>query len=104
MKKKSVSRFVRSIQSLKFRVFMIVAVSVMIPAILLSVFIAVMAINGYTDKQIDRFKSNNTMLKNSIISEGYIENLKSEIVDTQLNNCLKSIIAELRLLTDNIPF
>lgn len=50
---------------------MIVAVSVMIPAILLSVFIAVMAINGYTDKQIDRFKSNNTMLKNSIIVKVY---------------------------------
>ena len=98
MKKKSVSRFVRSIQSLKFRVLMIVAVSVMIPAILLSVFIAVMAINGYTDKQIDRFKSNNTMLKNSIISEGYIENLKSEIVDTQIEQLSKEYNCRIEII------
>lgn len=64
-----------------------------------------MAINGYTDKQIDRFKSNNTMLKNSIISEGYIENLKSEIVDTQIEQLSKEYNCRIEIInSDNIPF
>lgn len=57
-----------------------------------------MAINGYTDKQIDRFKSNNTMLKNSIISEGYIENLKSEIVDTQIEQLSKEYNCRIEII------
>lgn len=98
MKKKSVSKVGNLIKSLKLRVFVIIAVAIVMPVIISSMFILEVAVNTYTNKKIDRFKSNNTMLKNSIITEGYIENNESEVVNTQIdhisgeNNCRIEII------------
>lgn len=47
------------------------------------------AVNNFMNKKIDRFKANNTMLKNSIISEGYIEKNDSPIVDFQIGQLAK---------------
>lgn len=98
MKKESVSKVGNLIKSLKLRVFVIIAVVIIVPVIISSLFIFNVAVHTYTNKKIDRFKSNNTMLKNSIIAEGYIENNESEVVNTQIahmsgeNNCRIEII------------
>ena len=47
-----------------------------------------------TDQKIDRFKANNTMLKNSIVSEGYLDqNNESQIVDAQIAQYIVSRIS-----------
>ena len=65
MKKKSVSKVGNLIKSLKLRVFVVIAIAIIVPVIISSLFILNVAVNTYTEKKIDRFKSNNTMLKNS---------------------------------------
>ena len=57
-----------------------------------------MSTTGFIDKKIDRFKSNNTMLKNSIVSEGYIENLQSEVVDTQIEQLSKEYNCRIEII------
>ncbi|MCI9565871.1 MAG: cell wall metabolism sensor histidine kinase WalK [Eubacterium sp.] len=85
MKKKSYENILSFIKSLRFRVFMIVTLLVIVPVIISSIFIYNVAVSEYTDKKIDRFKANNTMLKNSIVSEGYLDqNNESQIVDAQI--------------------
>ena len=85
MKKKSYENILSFIKRLRFRVFMIVTLLVIVPVIISSIFIYNVAVSEYTDKKIDRFKANNTMLKNSIVSEGYLDqNNESQIVDAQI--------------------
>lgn len=85
MKKKSVSKVGNLIKSLKLRAFVVIALAIILPVIISSLFIFRVAVDTYTEKKIDRFKSNNTMLKNSIIMEGYIENKASDVVNTQID-------------------
>lgn len=81
MKKKSVLKMFKSMKS---RVFIIVALAIMVPVTISGIFVMNVAVNNFMNKKIDRFKANNTMLKNSIISEGYIEKNDSSIVDSQI--------------------
>lgn len=85
MKKKSYENILSFIKSLRFRVFIIVTLLIIVPVIIASTLIYNVAVNEYTNKKIDRFKANNTMLKNSIVSEGYLdESNESQIVDAQI--------------------
>lgn len=85
MKKRSVEKIINFIKSLKFRVFIIVALLIIVPVIIASVLIYNVSVENYIEKKIDRFKVSNTMLKNSIVSEGYLdENNESQVVDTQI--------------------
>lgn len=85
MKKKSYENILSFIKSLRFRVFMIVTLLIIVPVIIASTLIYNVAVNEYTNKKIDRFKANNTMLKNSVVSEGYLdESNESQIVDAQI--------------------
>ncbi|MFQ9514914.1 MAG: ATP-binding protein [Eubacterium sp.] len=89
MKEKSVSKVVNLIKSMKLRVFLIVAVAIIIPIMVSSLFLTNIAVNNFMNNKIDRFKANNTMLKNSIISEGYIEKNDSAVVNTQIEQLAK---------------
>ena len=77
--KKTILRFIKS---LKLRVFVTVLCAMLIPVVVCDFFIMNVAVNSYLDNRIERFKSNNTMLKNSIISEGFIEKQESDIINT----------------------
>lgn len=83
--KKSQIKMLSFIKSFRFRAFFIVALLVIVPVLTSSSFIYHMSVDAYIDKKIDRFKVNNTMLKNSIVSEGYLdENNDSQVVETQI--------------------
>lgn len=98
MKKKSLVKFGNLIKSLKLRVYVVVAVAIMIPSLISSIFIFNTAEESYKNNKIARFKANNVMLKNSIISTGYVEKAESEAVDAQIaqlakeNNCRIQVI------------
>lgn len=89
MKDKSVSKVANIIKSMKFRVFIIVSLSLIAATVISSVFIMNVAVINFKNNKIDGFKANNTMLKNSIISEGYIEVSDSVVVNTQIEQLSK---------------
>lgn len=95
---KSLTKFGNLIKSLKLRVYVVVAVAIMIPSLISSIFIFSTAAETYKNNKIARFKANNVMLKNSIISTGYVEKAESEAVDAQIdqlakeNNCRIQVI------------
>ncbi len=84
MKEKWKNRIVEKIKSLRFRIFIVSVCVILIPIIVLSLFLVSMATNGYIEQKMKRFMSNNTMLKNRIVSEGYIENSESESINAQI--------------------
>lgn len=98
MKKESLVKIGNLIKSLKLRVYVVVTVAIMVPSLISSIFILDTAADEYKNNKIDRFKANNVMLKNSIISTGYVEKAESEAVDAQIdqlakeNNCRIQVI------------
>ena len=98
MKEKPVSKVVNLIKSMKLRVFIIVAVVIIIPIMVSSLFIMNVAVRSFTNNKIDRFKANNTMLKNSIISEGYIEKRESDVINTQIEQLSKEYNCRIEII------
>lgn len=98
MKKESVSKVGNLIRSLKLRVFIIIAVAIIVPVIISSLFIFNVAINTYASKKVDRFKSNNTMLKNGIINNGYMKNTESEVVNTQIDQLSREYSCRIQII------
>lgn len=98
MKRQLLSKIGNLINSLKLRVFVVVAVAIMVPSLVSSIFILNAASENYKENKITRFKANNIMLKNSIISTGYTEGAESEAVDAQIsqlakeNNCRIQVV------------
>ncbi len=85
MKKKPIERLINVLKSFRFRVFVIVTLSIMIPSFIFGVLFYNISVGEFQSKKIDRLKINNTMLVNSIISEGYLdENTESTTVETQI--------------------
>lgn len=101
MKKKSLEKFVNLIMSMKFRVFIIVSLAIIIPAVAANVFIMEVASNSYVNKKIDRFKSNNTMLKNSIVSAGYIDNSASDVINTKIEQLASEYNCRIEVINRN---
>lgn len=88
---KKITKFINLIRSLKLRVFVVIAVAIITPALVSSAFIVNVVTNNYLEKRINNFKSNNTMLKNNIINNNYLEqsNTKGEVVDAQIEQLAK---------------
>ena len=101
MKKKSLKKFVNLIMSMKFRVFAIVSLAIIIPAVAANIFIMEVASNSYVNKKIDRFKSNNTMLKNSIVSAGYIDNSASDVINTKIEQLASEYNCRIEVINRN---
>lgn len=89
MKGKTISRVTNLIKSMKFRVFIIVAMSLIITTLAAGMFIMHAAVSNFKTGKIDSFKATNTMLKNIIISEGYIDASDSEVVNGQIEQTAK---------------
>lgn len=100
MKKEAVSKVFNLIKSMKLRVFIIVAAAIIIPVIVAGLFLMNIAVNNFTNSKIDRFKANNTMLKNSIITEGYIEKQESQVIDTQIDQLSKEYNCRIEIINN----
>ncbi len=88
---KKITKFINLIRSLKMRVFVIIAVAIIVPALASSIFMVNVVTNNYLDNKINNFKSNNTMLKNNIVNNNYLEesNTNGEVVDAQIEQLAK---------------
>ena len=99
MEKKWLKKIINLLRSLRFKIFISVSLLIMIPTIIVSIVLVNLSVDSYSDKKIERFKINNSMLKNSIVSEGYLEkNNQSKVIETQIaqlageHNCRVQII------------
>ncbi len=72
------------IKSLKFRIFIIIIIAIIVPGIISGTFVVNLVSKQYLDNKIERFNANNNLLKNSITTSLYMTEKKSDIVDTQI--------------------
>ena len=91
MNNNKILKFVNPIRSLKLRVFVVIMLAIIIPALASSIFIVNVTTKNYLKNRIDSFKANNTMLKNNIINNNYLDqsNENIDIVDAQIEQLAK---------------
>ena len=91
MNNNKISKFVNPIRSLKLRVFVVIMLAIIIPALASSIFIVNVTTKNYLNNRINSFKANNTMLKNNIINNNYLDqsNENIDIVDAQIEQLAK---------------
>ena len=91
MNNNKILKFVNPIRSLKLRVFVVIMLAIIIPALASSIFIVNVTTKNYLKKIIDSYKANNTMLKNNIINNNYLDqsNENIDIVDAQIEQLAK---------------
>ena len=91
MNNNKISKFVNPIRSLKLRVFVVIMLAIIIPALASSIFIVNVTTKNYLNNRINSFNANNTMLKNNIINNNYLDqsNENIDIVDAQIEQLAK---------------
>lgn len=98
MKNRSMKKFSNLIRSFRLRVFVIITIVIIIPVIISSIIFMYVSADGYKDNKISRLTSNNTMLKNSIVNEGYMENPDSDIVNTQIEQLAREYKCRIQVI------
>ena len=85
MKKSKLDAFLNYIKSLEFCIFMIVLIVVIVPIISIGTIFLNVSTSQYYENRLEEFKSNNLILKNNIVSSGYLNKKQSEAVKAQMN-------------------
>lgn len=80
-KKKSIDFF----NSLRVQVFIIIFIVMMVPVLICNMVMVSIANSNYLSQKSERLTAQNTMLKNCIISEKYMDTLDSAIVKAETN-------------------
>ncbi len=75
---KKYSKANKVLRSLKFRVFTVVALTVIVPTLISSIFIYHIAVNNYCNKRINRFKAGNTVIQNTADTAHYFDENENE--------------------------
>ncbi|WP_448902606.1 ATP-binding protein [Eubacterium sp.] len=83
--KKIVDKFINVITSMRFKVFVITFIAIIVPVIGSNFFIGKMAVNSYSKQRFEKFKTQNYILRNCILSENYMDNQDSEIVEAEMS-------------------
>lgn len=83
--KKIVDKFVNVITSMRFKVFVITFIAIIIPVIVSNFLIGKMAVNNYSEQRFEKFKTQNYILRNCILSENYMDNQDSEIAEAEMS-------------------
>lgn len=83
--KKIVDKFINVITSMRFKVFVITFIAIIVPVIGSNFFIGKMAVNNYSKQRFEKFKTQNYILRNCILSENYMDNQDSEIVEAEMS-------------------
>ena len=83
--KKIVDKFINVITSMRFKVFVITFIAIIIPVIVSNFLIGKMAVNNYSKQRFEKFKTQNYILRNCILSENYMDNQDSEIAEAEMS-------------------
>ena len=83
--KKIVDKFINVITSMRFKVFVITFIAIIIPVIGSNFLIGKMAVNNYSKQRFEKFKAQNYILRNCILSENYMDNQDSENAEAEMS-------------------
>ena len=89
MNNNKILKFVNPIRSLKLRVFVVIMLAIIIPALASSIFIVNVTTKNYLNKRINSFKANNTMLKNNIINNNYLDQPGASTIQGEICSILR---------------
>ncbi len=89
MNKNLIEKIRSVLKSLKFRVFVIVALAIILPTLISSIFIYNVAVKKYTEKKIDSFSGANTVIRNTV-ENGHFFDEVVEDAETANNSVLQN--------------
>ena len=103
MKKSKLDAFLNYIKSLEFVTFVVVLIVIIVPVITIGTIFLNVSTSKYYNNRLEEYKSNNIMLKNNIISSGFLDKKQSEAVKAQINLLSNEFDARIQIIdTSNI--
>ncbi|MCR5430248.1 MAG: HAMP domain-containing histidine kinase [Eubacterium sp.] len=103
MKKSKFDSFLNYIRSLEFTVFVVTLIVIIVPIITIGTIFLNVSTSRYYNNRLEEYKSNNIMLKNNIISSGFLDKKQSEAVNAQINLLSNEFDARIQIIdTSNI--
>lgn len=85
MDKRKIQKRISFWKSLRVQVFIIIFITMMVPVLICNVVMVKVANSNYLSQKSEKLTAQNTMLKNCIISENYMDTLDSAIVKAEAN-------------------
>ena len=103
MNKSKLDAFLNYIKSLEFTVFVVTLIVIIVPIITIGTIFLNVSTSKYYNNRLEEYKSNNIMLKNNIISSGFLDKKQSEAVKAQINLLSNEFDARIQIIdTSNI--
>ncbi len=86
--------------SMRVWVFTLVLVGILVPLIIMGAIISVTQRHNYKTTRLDKFTATNVMIKNVILSEGYITNPGSEAVNAQISQASRQFNCRIEVINN----
>lgn len=74
-----------TVKSLEFCVFLVTFIMIIVPVFSIGTIFLNVSTSQYYDTKLEEYKSNNIILKNNIVSSGYLNKKQSQAVEAQMN-------------------
>lgn len=78
-------KFFRLINSIRVQIFALICVVITLPVVICNIFMLNVITTNYVEQKSEKLQNQNTILKNCIISESYMDTLDSAIVKAEAN-------------------
>lgn len=107
MKKLSWENVLSLIKSLKFNVFVLATLIVIVPILVIGTIFINVSTNEFFQNKLTQFQSNNTVLKNNIVYSGYLGKKQSKEVQAQIGvlahdyNCRVQVVDKNNIIRDD---
>lgn len=96
-----IRKFLNVITSMRFKVFVITFLAIIIPVVGSSSFISRLAVKKYAEQRFEKFQTQNSILKNCIISENYLDNQDSKVAEVEISQLATSYEGRVEIINDD---
>ena len=98
MKNKKLDLILNYIKSFEFSIFVVTLIVIIVPILVIGTIFLNVSTSKYYNNRLEEYKSNNVMLKNNIISSGYLDKKQSEAVNAQINLLSNEFDARIQII------
>ena len=98
MKNKKLDLILNYIKSFEFSIFVVTLIVIIVPILVIGTIFLNVSTSKYYNNRLEEYKSNNVMLKNNIISSGYLDKKESEAVNAQINLLSNEFDARIQII------
>lgn len=88
MKHELIKKISNVLKSLKFRVFILVAIVMILPTLVSSIFILNVAVDNYEENKIENFRAGNTVIKNTIDNGTFFDETVPDETEQNTDNAV----------------